>query len=105
VRVDRWETEFDAWMPEPAVAELQRLARELGAARNEVIARAEAELAPLRRALRESVEAAAAYANEARAERDKLATERARLTGAETDFAAGIAELSPAARLGEHAPG
>ncbi len=101
----RWETEFDAWEPEPAVVELQRHARELGAARNEVIARAEAELEQLRRALRESVEAAAAYANEARAERDRLAAERARLTGAGIDFAAGIAELSPSARLGEPAPG
>jgi hypothetical protein len=70
-----------------------------------VIARAEAEMASLQQALRESVEAAAAYASEARAERDKLAAERARLIGGATDFAAGLAELSPSARLGKPAPG
>ena len=116
--MDRWEEGFDTWIPPLSEAvdpraedereELLRLARELGAARS---AAHEAELEPLKRALREAAEAAAAHAHElaelrrrlegelaeAQAIRVALEQERGRLD-ARPSFAEGIAELTPKAR-------
>ena len=109
--MDRWEEGFDTWIPPAGEAvdaraadereELLRLARRLGAARDAVYA---VELEPLKRALREAVEAAAAHVRELAELRRRLEAElaaaQAERVGLERrpSFAEGIAELTPRAR-------
>lgn len=69
--MDRWEEGFDAWVPSADEAvdrraederlELLRLARELGSARDAAREPVAVELEPLKRTLREAVEAVAAF--------------------------------------------
>ena len=109
--MDRWEEDFDTWIPPAREAvdaraenereELLRLARELGAARDAAYA---AELEPLKRALREAVEAAASHAGELEELRRRLEAELAAAQAERVglaqrpSFAEGIAELTPKAR-------
>ncbi|HXY81730.1 MAG TPA: hypothetical protein VEH55_10210 [Gaiellaceae bacterium] len=100
--MDRWEEGFDAWVPSKDGAdesksdderrELLRLARDLGAARDAAREPVAVELEPLKRMLRQAVEAVAAH-------RRGLAELR---RGFEAELAAARAERELAAAEREH---
>jgi regulator of replication initiation timing len=115
--MDRWEEGFDTWVPPASAAvdaraedereQLLRLARELGAARD---AAHQAELEPLKQALREAVEAAAAHERELAELRRRLEAELAAAQAARIaleqerpSFAEGVAALTQKTREGDPA--